>query len=369
MATKRMSRTAIEGGRSRYNKYARRQSYADERARVRDEIRKVTVDADLADDWGLEKRQKVYKDFADKLGPPKRWLRKQAGRPWDEVYRDLKQNFDPRTTAGRHLVYDHMLRWVHRDGENRNWWHTECTVDNDGILRESPLTKRQHNDGWRAYRAQQRAIQWMAGRKILDYGTAQFWAVPVERAARSLSPKSSKVDSVVIHHRQDRRLDDEEARFWRSLSPEIRKELVVAVINAGSSSAFSTTAVHPADYRTIGVRIPEGGLLHTVRGATASTLDCGSRDGGSIPLALDWMLVWDVMRLVSLSDCRSDSDGFDPRTSRSFSQTLTPTNVSVFGSEAFMAKRCAENAETVVRVHPDPPVKLERQADWRRHLA
>ena len=259
MATKRLSRTAIEGGRTRYSKHERRQSYADERARARDVLRKVLVDADLADEWGIEKRQKVGKDFADKRGPPKRWLRKQAGRPSNEVYSDLKRSFDPRTTAGRHLVYDHMLHWVDR-GEDLRWRRPELTVDNDGILRESPLTKRQHFDGWRVYRETQRATKWMAGRKILDYGTVQFWAVPVERAARQLSPKSPKVDSVVVHHRQDRRLDDEEARFWQSLRPEVRKELSVAVINGGSSSAFSTTAVHPADYRTIGVRIPEGGL-------------------------------------------------------------------------------------------------------------
>jgi hypothetical protein len=260
MATKRLSRTAIEGGRTRHSKHERRQSYADERARVRDEIRKVIVDADLADDWGLEKRQKVYKHFADKLGPPKRWLRKQAGRPWNEVYSDLKQSFDPRTTAGRHLVYDHMLHWVDR-GETLRWRRPELTVDNDGILRESPLTKRYHSDGWRMYQETQRALQWMAGRKVLDYGTAQYWAIPVERAVRQLSPGSSKANQVAIHHRQDQRLTDDEVRFWQGLRPEVRKELGVAVINGSSSSAFSTTAVHPADYRTIGVRIPEGGLF------------------------------------------------------------------------------------------------------------
>ena len=145
MATKRLSRTAIEGGRSGYNKHERRQSYSDERARVRDELRKLLVDADLADDWGQPKRQKVGKSFADKLGPPKRWLRKQAGRPWDEVYSDLKRSFDPRTTAGRHLVYDHMLYWVDR-GVDLRFHHPELTIDNDGILRESPLTKRKHSN-------------------------------------------------------------------------------------------------------------------------------------------------------------------------------------------------------------------------------
>ena len=218
MATKRLSRTAIEGGRTGYSKHERRQSYADERARVRDELRKVLVDADLADDWGLEKRQKVYKSFADKLGPPKRWLRKQAGRPWNEVYSDLKRSFDPRTTAGRHLVYDHMLHWVDR-GETLRWRRPELTVDSDGILRESPSARRPRSEHWCEYRERQRALEWMAGRKILDYGSVQFWAVPVERVTRPLSPKPPSVDSVVVHHRQDRRLTSDEARFWQSLRP------------------------------------------------------------------------------------------------------------------------------------------------------
>ena len=259
MATKRLSRTAIEGGRSGYNKHERRQSYADERARVRDDLRKLVVDADLADDWGLVKRQKVGKDFADKLGPPMRWLRKQAGRPWDEVYSDLKRSFDPRTTAGRHLVYDHMLTWVER-GEDIPWRRPECTVDNDGILREWPLTRRQHTGWWRVYYERRRAAWWAAGRKVIDYGAVQFWAVPVERLRRRLSPDAPKVDPKAVFYCQDRRLDEDEARFWQRLSPEVRKELVVAR-DGSSSSAFSTTAVHPADYRTIGVRIPEGGLL------------------------------------------------------------------------------------------------------------
>ncbi len=282
MATKRLSRTAIEGGRSGYNKHERRQSYADERARVRDELRKLLVDADLADDWGLEKRQKVRKDFADKLGPPKRWLRKQAGRPWTEVYSDLKLSFDPRTTAGRHLVYDHMLHWVAR-GETIRWRRPELTVDNDGILRESPLTKRPSNDLWRVHDQKRRAFEWAAGRKILDYGPVQFWAAPVERL-RAQSPLAVKSTAVIAHHRQDRRLTNEEARFWQSLRPGVRKELVV-VERAGdsSSSAFRTTAVQPADYRQIGVRIPEGGLMHGVRGVAEARLNVDQVVVGSTP--------------------------------------------------------------------------------------
>jgi hypothetical protein len=321
MATKRLSRTIIEGGRSGYNKHARRHSYAEERARARDELRKVLVDADLADEWGIEKRQKVFKDFADKLGPPRRWLKKQAGRPWDEVYSDLKRCFDPRTTSGRHIVYDHMLGWVHRGGEHPRWRH-ECTVDNDGILRESPRTPRQHWSWWRDESEKRRALSWMAGRKVIDYGTALFWAVPVERVTRPLSPDRTKVDRTVVHYRQDLCLTKEEARFWQGLRLEIRKELGVDG-GVSSSSASRTMAVQPADYRQIGVRFPGGGLIsitsfwifeYGVRGVAEARLIVDQVVEGSTPP--DRPIPWDVMRLVSLSDCRSDSDGFDPHTSR-----------------------------------------------------
>jgi hypothetical protein len=144
-----------------------------------------------------------------------------------------------------------MLDWVDR-GEILRYRRPELTVDNDGILRESPLTRRQDSDRWRVYDEKQRVLAWMRGFKVLDYGSAQFWAAPVE--PRQRTPK----DPAVIHYRQTRRFTDDEARFWQSLRPETRKEL--GVMSDGSSSAFSTTAVLPADYRTIGVRIPEGGL-------------------------------------------------------------------------------------------------------------
>ncbi len=110
MSTKRLSRTAIEGGRTGYSKNERRQSHRDERTYVRSELSKIKNGSQ--GDVVLDRRETVYVSFADKLGPAKRWLERQVGRPWDEVYASLKKAFDPRTTAGRHLVYDHMLPWV-----------------------------------------------------------------------------------------------------------------------------------------------------------------------------------------------------------------------------------------------------------------
>ena len=46
------------------------------------------------------------KDFSDRLGPLKRFLRKNIGRPWDKVYGELSQVLDKRSLTGRHI-------WMH----------------------------------------------------------------------------------------------------------------------------------------------------------------------------------------------------------------------------------------------------------------
>ncbi len=52
------------------------------------------------------------KGFTDKLSPMYRWIEAQVGRPWDEVRAEVFQKFDTRTTAGRHITFDHLLQQV-----------------------------------------------------------------------------------------------------------------------------------------------------------------------------------------------------------------------------------------------------------------
>lgn len=121
MATKNLARTVIEGGRHRQNKKQRYFAQGVARARVRDWL--AHTDGDDAP----APRPKVYRSFDDKLAPATRWLRAQVGRPWDRVYSEIHQRFDTRTTAGRHIVYDHLVRDV-RSGRG-------FVVDTHGILR------------------------------------------------------------------------------------------------------------------------------------------------------------------------------------------------------------------------------------------
>ncbi len=44
-----------------------------------------------------------HKDFSDLLGPLKKYLRKQVGRPWDKVYSELSETLDKRSLSGIHI--------------------------------------------------------------------------------------------------------------------------------------------------------------------------------------------------------------------------------------------------------------------------
>ena len=49
------------------------------------------------------------KDFSDLLGPLRRYLRKQVGRPWNKVWSEISRTLDNRSLSGQH-IFDH-IRW------------------------------------------------------------------------------------------------------------------------------------------------------------------------------------------------------------------------------------------------------------------
>lgn len=49
------------------------------------------------------------KEFSDVLGPLRRYLRKQVGRPWDKVWSEITHALDSRSLTGQH-IFDH-IRW------------------------------------------------------------------------------------------------------------------------------------------------------------------------------------------------------------------------------------------------------------------
>jgi hypothetical protein len=177
MSTKNLSRTIIEGGRARGNKSARYHSNATERATLRAFC--YAAEHGAADDLVVPKRSKVRKDFADKLGPIYRWLRTHIGKPWNDVHSKLLQSFDTRTTAGRHVIFDHVLRSVDHLHEEANRGYYDFYVDEAGLLRLSERNRWQRKS-WRDPNAVKTAelVAWVQGRKVMDYGVSMFWMVP-----------------------------------------------------------------------------------------------------------------------------------------------------------------------------------------------
>jgi hypothetical protein len=189
MTTKRLSRTVIEGGRYGRNKWERRYSSREERARIRNYLSDVIKDLEFAEEEVVPKRTKVSKDFKDKLGPAHRWLESQVDRLWSEVRSELFAKFDIRTTAGRHIVFDHLLSDVN---DTLSGWDTrghiaanqsaysyryhDYYVDQDGFLRKNPV----HESRYYSVTAETltEAAKWLAGRMIGEKGGKLYWFVP-----------------------------------------------------------------------------------------------------------------------------------------------------------------------------------------------
>ena len=174
MARKDLSRTVIEGGRYWGNSYQRRASHGAERARTRAWMDAVRADTETAEERVPRPRPRVRKNFRDKLGPARRWLERQVGRPWNAVFSELCATFDTRTVAGRHVVYGHLLPWVHRAARTDAFWEErDFVVDAYGILRRGKWYGRSF------HRLRQKTRAWTLGRRAALTHRGWWWGRPV----------------------------------------------------------------------------------------------------------------------------------------------------------------------------------------------
>lgn len=209
MSTKNLARTVIEGGRRPHNRFERRRSHGVERASAHAVTRRLHagLDADLA---VFPSRPQVWKSFDDKLGPARRWLRSQAGRPWDVVRSELFARFDTRTTAGRHIVFDHLLQEV-RPFPFNPYRRRELWISTHGILRYEPRSRtRGPSYGRWGQLPEPEAVlrQWLAGRRVIEQGVRLYWLVGTPQGG----------------FRQQHELSDDEARRFRALPAWFREQ-------------------------------------------------------------------------------------------------------------------------------------------------
>jgi hypothetical protein len=208
MSTKNLARTVIEGGRHRYSKYQRRRSNTAERRRAHQLEHALAVKED-PDRAIFEQRPPVYRDFADKLGPAQRWLRSQVGRPWNKVRSELFTRFDTRTTAGRHILFCHLLEDVDVESK-RNPERCRFQVSAAGILHY--VGRRQRFFSW--YRPLARLpepegtiVEWLASRRVIEHGARAYWLLATPAGG----------------FRQHHELSEAEARRFRALPDWFRQ--------------------------------------------------------------------------------------------------------------------------------------------------
>ena len=235
MATKYLARTIIEGGRRNTRK--RNASHRQERLLTRAFISKANEHPDGFEALSIGVRNKVRKSFADKLGAPRRWLNSQVGRPWDKVRGEIFERFDPRSLAGQHIIFDHMLDDV-LVGENHHeyWRRRTLFVDRHGILRApKPEPKQRFRSAWHLGRITKAISEWLAGRRVGGEGSSLFWLVESHSCDACRNCHRAPCCCPIVdgthkhgahkHYRQAQRLSADELEYWESLHEEARCQL------------------------------------------------------------------------------------------------------------------------------------------------
>lgn len=181
MTTKNLSRTVIEGGRTGHYKAECQKRIRQERAAWRSQSIAIARDQEAWDDDVPAVRDPVYPEFADKLSPIYRFLDAHVGEPWDGVRSELFDRFDTRTTPGRHVLFDHLLRDVAESSEPDpafgGFRFRRYYRDEDGVLQKDPRFANRWRGSGRPFDLQAVA-RWLGARKVghAGAGFAQYVA-------------------------------------------------------------------------------------------------------------------------------------------------------------------------------------------------
>lgn len=232
MATKNLARSVIEGGRSFYNSWTRRNSHRIARTHVREQLDVVRSDPESSADSFFSSPRHVRKSFHDKLSPAYRFLDSRVGKSWNKTLSIIAERFDTRTTAGRHIVFDHMIAEVAPSQAalaiSRRALYF---VDARGILRVAASRPRIHRV------SDPPPVRWLGNRKLGRLGTLLAWFVPTRDADRVTARWTGSqlvyvmTDGTSAAHvgfRQSRALDASECATFESLSSEVQRIILAA---------------------------------------------------------------------------------------------------------------------------------------------
>lgn len=235
MSKKKLERTAIEGGRTGYSKHDRRESSQIERSNVRTFIAGSHGDPEIFDEVSIPKRKKVYKDFNDKLNPVERWIDSRVGYSWNKTHSLLKTKFDSRTTAGRHIINDHILGtiWLSADRTEELAKYHRYFVDQRGILRKTPSYKEKYEKLNKEMAAEKTSIiKWMDYRMISKEGNVLYWYIPtVKYYSLKFDWYTGKYDARDMYSYprfiKSERLSGADIQFFTKLYPQHKKILLL----------------------------------------------------------------------------------------------------------------------------------------------
>ena len=186
MSKKNLAKTAIEGGRTGHSKNLRRNSNKELRAKEHAYLKAVEKDPEVWDEDEYPTRKFVAKEFSDKLNPMFRYLDSQVGRPWDKVRSEIIEKFDSRTTAGRHILYDHLLsqvesnkldyvRFYNANLSDKESIYREYYIDNNGLLRRKKQVSHKEYVTRHSNYSNQDFISFLNNRVIRFYDGKAFW--------------------------------------------------------------------------------------------------------------------------------------------------------------------------------------------------
>ncbi len=223
MSTKNLSRTVIEGGRR--NVYERRKTSKDLRAAERAYLTKVRHDVENWDEEAEPDLQPEGKEFSDKLSPMYRWLDSKVGESWADVRSAVFNTFDTRTTAGRHITFDHLLREVvdtisgfdkyghmtnpniliEKEGGKRRYrvigGYNDYYVDeNDVLCKHNSLTRKYYRRPYPSQEELQAVALWLDGSIIGKKDNKLYWFAATEGIWRAEWEKEEYGYSSVLHY-------------------------------------------------------------------------------------------------------------------------------------------------------------------------
>jgi hypothetical protein len=183
MSTKNLARSIIEGGRCGHYKSEVSERIREERTARRAYLRAAIIDPECVDDEPAPVRRPVYPCFDDKLGPIYSFLDSRVGRRWDAVRSELFQKFDTRTTPGRHVIFDHLLKDVRESQEPIDKPYAEYFVDEEGRLAKKTRARRRARP-WEGQAPRpkkeptlQEVATWLGPRKVGKLGATLQWFV------------------------------------------------------------------------------------------------------------------------------------------------------------------------------------------------